>query len=373
MTAPLSVTRSQALAFRLDRQHLLAPAPDALAAARTLLGAQAQVHSAAILQLRARSPDATEASIRAALFEERRLLKMWGQRGTLHLVPSDDVDLILAVRQTVVESYRRWGMNEGLTAEQVDMLAAAIPEAMANGPVSRNDLASALVPRLGEWARPWLEHSWGGAIKLAAALGYVCHGPERDREATFLRLDHWIPLAEFDPARCRAELLRRYLAAFGPAGPRDFAKFTGLPAAAVHAAFDALRPELLPVAVEGKPAWALAADREALAAAEMPPGEITVLPLFDPFLLAHADTTDIVPARHRSLVYRTAGWISAVILREGRLVAVWSHRRRGTAWDVAVTPLARFGRQPLRRALRRLNHMAAAVGVNEVSIRVEAG
>ncbi len=70
MTVPLSVTRSQALAFRLDRQHLLAPAPDALAAARTLVGAQAQVHSAAILQLRARSPtpDSSAASCRVSTY-----------------------------------------------------------------------------------------------------------------------------------------------------------------------------------------------------------------------------------------------------------------------------------------------------------------
>ncbi|MFV3076619.1 hypothetical protein [Niveispirillum fermenti] len=49
------ITMAQALAFRLDRQHLTRPAPDALAAAHSLIGAQAQVQSAALLQLRARA------------------------------------------------------------------------------------------------------------------------------------------------------------------------------------------------------------------------------------------------------------------------------------------------------------------------------
>ncbi|HET8728606.1 MAG TPA: winged helix DNA-binding domain-containing protein, partial [Alphaproteobacteria bacterium] len=319
MTAPLPLTQPQVLAFRLHRQHLLTPAPDALSAARTLVGAQAQVHSAAVLQLRARSRDATEASVHAALFDERSLVKMWGQRSTLHLVPVADLALVLALRRAHVDRYRRWYLNEGLTESQVEALAAAIPEAMLNGPMSRADLANALAPRLGEWARPWLEHSWGGGIKLAAALGFVCHGPERDREATFLRLDRWAPTPPIDEETGRADLLRRYLAVFGPAGPRDFAKFTGLSAPAVHAAFEAVRQDLMPVApAGGRPAWALKADEETLRSVEMPSGEITVLPLFDPYLLAHADVTPVVPERHRSRVYRTAGWISAVILREGR-------------------------------------------------------
>lgn len=369
MTAPLPLPLSQALAFRLARQHLLAPAPDALAAARALVGAQAQVHSAAVLQLRARSRDATEPLVRAALFEDRSLVRMWGQRGTLHLVPAGDVGLVLALRRGLVEGYRRWYRGEGLTDAQIDALMDAIPEAMLNGPMSRVDLADALAPRLGDWARPWLEHSWGGAIKMAAALGFVCHGPERDREATFLRLDRWIAVAPLDEGAGRAELLRRYLAAFGPATPRDFAKFSGLPAPVVRAAFESVRRELVPVAVEGRPAWALAADEGALRTAEMPPGEITVLPLFDPYLLAHADTEAVVPARHRSRIYRTAGWITAVVLREGRLAAVWSHQKRGEGWEVALEPLVRFGQAPQRRAERRLRHLAGAYGVKDVAVR----
>lgn len=372
MTAALPLTLSQALAFRLARHHLLEPADDPLDAARSLIGAQAQVHSAAILQLRARTRKTTARAIDSALRRDRSLVKLWGQRGTLHLTPAGDLPMILALRRTFEESYRRWYRREGLTDDQIDLLIAAIAEAVATRPMSRGDLAAALSPRLGEWARPWLEHSWGGAIKLATALGHVCHGPEREREATFISLNGWAtPEEPADDPLLR--LLRRYLAVYGPARPRDFAKFTNLPAPAVRALWEILHPDLVPVEVEGKPLWALAEDEETLREASMPPGHITALPLFDPYLLAHHDTDPIVPGRHRALVYRTAGWITAVILREGRLAAVWSHEKRGDGWRVTVTPTGRFGQIPLRRATRRIRHLAGAYGIRDVKVELAAG
>ncbi|MBJ7416851.1 MAG: winged helix DNA-binding domain-containing protein, partial [Niveispirillum sp.] len=81
-----AITLPQALSFRLNRQHLTQPAADALIAARTLIGAQAQVHSAAILQLRARSAaGAANGDIDRALYQDRSLVKLWAQRSTLHL------------------------------------------------------------------------------------------------------------------------------------------------------------------------------------------------------------------------------------------------------------------------------------------------
>lgn len=377
MIAALPLTLSQALAFRLARHHLLEPADDPLIAARTLIGAQAQVHSAAILQLRARTRKTTARAIDRALRQDRSLVKLWGQRGTLHLTPADDLPMILALKRTFEESYRRWYRREGLTDAQIDLLVTAIAEAVAKRPMSRGDLAADLSPRLGEWARPWLEHSWGGAIKLATALGHVCHGPEREREATFISLNGWAPPAGPGDETPLLVLLRRYLAVYGPARPRDFAKFTNLPAPTVRALWEALHPELVPVEVEakagGRPLWALAEDEDVLREAAMPPGHITALPLFDPYLLAHHDTDPIVPGRHRAAVYRTAGWISAVILREGRLAAVWSHAKRGDGWRVTITPTGRFGQIPLRRATRRIRHLAGAYGIRDVTVELAAG
>lgn len=384
MTTPLPVDVPRALAFRLARQHLLAPAPDALAAARSLIGAQAQVHSAAVLQLRARSPACPDASVARALYDERSLVKMWAQRSTLHLVPRDDLGLVLRLRQVYAGAYHAWYAREGLTPDQVDRLVAAVAETLAlHGPHSRMDLSRRLVPVMGDWAKPWLEHSWGGIIKLAAALGHVCHGPPRlkaDRaaraagdpatdagegadsaaaEALFVSLPHWAAPPPLPGEReGLAELVRRYLAVYGPATPADARKFFMLYAEPIRQAFADLAPELLEVDLAGRRAYALKADEAALRTAEPPAGHIAVLPLFDPWLLAHADTGQYLDDRHRGAVYRTAGWISPVVLRQGRVVATWTHKRTASGWQVALTPLTRVYKKELRPIERALSRLA---------------
>ncbi|MEE8270543.1 MAG: winged helix DNA-binding domain-containing protein [Alphaproteobacteria bacterium] len=363
----LDLRLTQALAFRLHRQCLASPAPDVVTAATRLLGAQAQVHSAAVLQLRARCRTVSAAAIAAALQDRRDLVKIWAQRSTLHLVATADLPMVLALVRRFVHRYHRHFANHGLSHDQITQLAAAIGEAVAERPMSRADLADRLTPRLGQWARPWLESSWGGAVKLAALMGLLCHGPDRSRETTFVGLDGWVAPPPATVDRDHLGLLaRRYLGAYGPATPRDLAKFTGLDAAAARGAFERIVTDLMPVSVAGARAWALAADERDLRGAEMPAGAINVLPHFDPYLLAHADTGQVVPPRHRKRIYRIAGWISPVVLREGRVVAVWSQRRAGTRWTVTVEPLARLGKRPLRRAERGLRALAGAVGVTDI-------
>ena len=372
----LRVTLPQALAFRLARQHLIEPASGPLEAASSLLGAQAQVHSAGEMQLRARSAAWPDGGLEGALWRDRTLVKLWAQRSTLHLTRTDDLGLILALRRLTTAAYLNWYASEGLSPEQVDILVGAVAEALREGPHSRMDLSRRLVPRLGEWARPMLEHSWGGIIKLACALGHVCHGPMRskgggegedagERAALFVHLPGWTSVPAIPEARpALAELLRRYLAVYGPAGPADFRKFTNLQAGPARQAFADLAAGLVPVDLEGRKAFVLARDEAALRVAEPPPGHLTVLPLFDPWLLAHADTSQYLEPRHRPAVYRTAGWISATVLRQGRVVATWSHRRKGQGWEVALTPLVRLAAGERKAALERLRRLSGGLPVS---------
>lgn len=377
--APLAVSLEQALAFRLRRQHLLEPAADGLAAAGSLIGAQAQVHSAALLQLRARAAAGVgEAELEQALYADRSLVKLWAHRSTLHLLPAVDLPMVLGVRGLQGDAYQKWYSREGLPPEQVAILIAAICAALADGPHSRMDLSRRLVPQLGDWAKPWLEHSWGGVLKLACALGHLCHGPAMGvdvegegglREARFVRLDRWLPagtpITPMEGRAAVAALLRRYLAGFGPASPADFRKFSGLPAGPVHQGFADLAGEIAPVTIAGKPGFfVMEGDAAALQQAEHAPGHLTALPLFDPWLLAHQDTGQYLDDSHRPAIYRTAGWISPVVLRQGRVVAHWSHRRVGSGrqskphWQVTLTPLQKLYKKEIpaiTRALRRLS------------------
>lgn len=77
----------------MARHALAEPAadlrPDAIAG--VLCGAHAQLLGAAELSIGRRITGATRADVRRALWEERTLVKTFGPRGTIHLLPAADL------------------------------------------------------------------------------------------------------------------------------------------------------------------------------------------------------------------------------------------------------------------------------------------
>ncbi|HYH31288.1 MAG TPA: crosslink repair DNA glycosylase YcaQ family protein [Pseudonocardia sp.] len=82
----MEVTWRQVLRWRLRRQPLVEPAPDALAVARRVCGLHAPVASCTALIAGARS--AAPPDLETALWRERSLVRTWAMRGTLHLRPN---------------------------------------------------------------------------------------------------------------------------------------------------------------------------------------------------------------------------------------------------------------------------------------------
>ena len=89
------LTWPEVLAWRIRRQRLdrRAPRDEALGVVREICGLHAQVMSSAELTLWARVEDLEPEAVREALWEHHSLAKTWAMRGTLHLLPSDDLPL----------------------------------------------------------------------------------------------------------------------------------------------------------------------------------------------------------------------------------------------------------------------------------------
>jgi uncharacterized protein YcaQ len=103
----------------------------------------------------------------------------------------------------------------------------------------------------------------------------------------------------------------------------------------------ALGDEVEEVEVDGTRGWMLAAD-VAEAAAAAPTGVVRLLPGFDPYVVGAPRGQDAVLAgNRRDRVYRAQGWLSPVLLVDGRIVGVWSHERRGGRLHVEVDAFAR--------------------------------
>lgn len=375
-----SFTAAQAAAFRLSRHHLVDRSAKAFARRERLVdvvrdtgGIQAQVMSAAELAMWTRRRSTTRAEIQAALFERREIVRTSAMRLTLHLIPARDLSMVIAaLRPMSMATLQRWQARVGAKPDHVKGLVDSIMEALGDGPRTQQELIACARKKSGKGVRAWLEHAWS-AVRPAVIDGLIVYGPPRGAEATFVRVDEWLPKQPaFEVADARAELLRRFLSAFGPATAHDFAKWSGLKTTDARTALDSLREEVVQVSIEGAPGWVLGADLEALSRSALDEDAVRLLGAFDSFLLAHATKEHLVAPRHYKRVYRPQGWISPVVLRGGTIVGVWFPKTTGRTVTLGVELFGR-GEPAVRRLVEReADEMGRFLGARCVA-RVSSG
>jgi len=350
---PLRVTAAQAAAFRLQRQHLTAARSHApiVDVVRDSGGIQAQVQSAAEMAIWTRRRQTRREDVRRALWDTRELVKTSAMRLTLHVIPAADLAIYVdAMRPASRAVLARWQRRLKITAAHVGIMIDTVLDALADGALPQQELVARAKRRAPKGMRAWLDHAWS-AVRPAVIEGAIVYGPPRGAEATFVRVDRWLgPQAELTVEAARAELLRRFLRAFGPATAHDFAKWSGMKVSETRTVVAGLGPELTPVSVDGAAGWILSADADALTGSTLDAAAVRLLGAFDSFLLAHATKEHLVEPRFYKRVYRAQGWISAVVLRGATVVGTWTQAAecKRTIVDVEL-----FRREPaaVRRAI----------------------
>jgi hypothetical protein len=338
-----SFTADRVAAFRLVRHHLTGGSTASLVeVCRDVAGIQAQVMSAAELSLWTRRRKTTRDEVRASLWKKRELVKTTSMRRTLHLLPSADFQMYIAAMQA-------WSMGQtenllrriGASSKHIDTMIGVVMEALADGPKTQQDLLARAKAKASKGMRLWLQYAWS-AMRPAILQGLIVYAEPRGGEATFVRVDQWLPKQKkIDAADAQLELATRYLSAFGPATHRDFSKWSGLPTSVTTPLFDRLDSAVEAVSVDGERSVVLRKDLAELAAAR-PTSSPALLPSFDTFLLAHATKHHLVEPRFYKRVYRNQGWLSPVVIVNGRIVAVWFLEERAKSFVVDVQPFSRL-------------------------------
>ena len=257
------------------------------------------------------------------------VVKATAMRGTLHLVTPRDYGLI---RSAMSETHFPW---ESSVAKRLEPSVRALA---ASGPVSSAE-ALAFVER--EHGLTGIEgrRAWSAARVRAHLLHHHETALWNGRpEARFVALDE--PEAH-DPTEARAELLRRYLAAFGPASRRDMVAWSMMHVPEIERALDRLEPLRRFRDEQGRELFDVAR-------APLPDPEITVpvrfLPKWDNVLLAFADRTRVLPETYRRKVIGSNGDVAQTFLVDGSVAGMW----RVEGGRVLVEPFA-----PLTRSARR--------------------
>jgi hypothetical protein len=345
---PSQIPTETIAGFRLRRHHLLDSSPaDAVTICRDVCGVQAQVMSAAYLQLWARNHAITRAEIESALWKERTLVKTSLMRQTLHLIPADEFAIyISALRPSRFAQAMRVMDRCGITRDESEALIPKIMDILSAGPLSRPAIAAAIRPKASKRVRFWMENSWS-LVRLPVAEGLICYGRGEGNEVVFIRRDHWLPKlkAELLPAAdAQRALFRKYLQAYGPATLTDFAHWSGIPLQEVKLLRPLLDSEFAEFAEGKKSLLLLREDVPALNKKAKRSNCIRLLPNFDTYLLAHREKDHLLTAQHYKRVYRNQGWISPVVLIDGAVTGVWSHKPQGKKLRVEIEPFGKLSK-----------------------------
>jgi Winged helix DNA-binding domain len=350
--------RAAVLKARLTAQLLAGPpGRDPVAVVERLLAVQGQDPRGARLALRARSEGLSAADVDRALTEERSLLITWLNRGTLHLVRSEDYPWLQALTAPPLftQSGRRLA-QEGVPPEDAERAVAEVERVLASeGPLNRDQLR-ARVEAIGvRTERQALVH-----ILFAASLrGLIVRGPMVDSKHAFVLVRDWLGEPKpVDRDAALAELARRYLAGHGPASDRDLARWAGLPLRDARAGLNAVASELREFGPGPRgsgpagraPAAALVDLARRPSATELPAPRL--LGSYDPVLLGWTSREDVL-GPHQQLV-TVNGLFRPFALVRGRAAAAWSMPRG----EIEIEP---FGR--LRKA------DAAALGRDAEDVR----
>ena len=368
-----SFTWEAACRRRLARQRLLAPAPAAqlVETVRAVGGIQAQVLSAAELAIGARVADVTRQDVQAALWEQHTLVKTYGPRGTLHLLPADELPLWMAALQAAEAlSGPLWYQHAGLEPSPASDLLDAIADSLDGRCLTRKELADAVTSQVGEWARERLLSAWGELLAPAARAGKLCFGPGAGSQVSFVRADQWIGYWEqHDPRAALVELCRRYIATYGPATHQDIAHWFRLKPEQARALLESLAAELEEVEFIGRRAWLLASDARD-DPQEADESSLWLLPQYDCYLLGCGPRERTVPevARPRVNTYGRGRFEGAtglpVLLLDGAVAGIWERRKQGKANALRVETFVALTAQQHEQLEAKAVRIGAFLGVN---------
>jgi hypothetical protein len=303
------------------------------------LGAlQAQRPRAPYVALAARLERFEREDLNRAL-HDRTVVRATLMRETLHLVTAEDYPHDAVAMATYFRTLRPNHLPDGVDMERVVELARHAAEAL-DEPLE----ATALRPILTELEKEMADDRVWRRVRTNAP---ILHVPGEERHAfgqrnRFVAASAWLGTLEAEEADGVIRLVRRYLAAFGPASRADVAAFTGLAVATLAPALAALAPELERLTDEsGRELYDL---RDAPRPPEDTPAPLRLLGEWDNVLLAHADRTRMFDDETRRRVIKKNGDVMPTILLDGVVAGRWWWRRKKGVVTLEATPFVKLSK-----------------------------
>lgn len=308
----------------LEREALSVPA-----AIERLAGLQAQLASAPYVGLWTRLRDFKREDL-ANQIESRKVVKATFIRATLHLVTADDyAQFRTALQPLLVGAASAIAKQRGGDFD-LDKVLKAARKFIGEKPRSFAEISEMLTKLMPDVDVGAMRYSVRTHIPLVQVP--ISGGWSYSNKPEFTLAEEWIG-RKTSPKDDLPELVKRYLAVFGPASVTDAQTWLGMK---LKDTFEKLRPELQSYRGEGR--VELFDLPGALLPAEDVPAPVRFLPEYDNLLLSHSNRTRVIADEHRSKVYLPGLRVAATILVDGFVRGAWKIEKTKTAAALVIEP-----------------------------------
>ena len=378
--ATLRITTEQRRA-RLGRRHFLAPghaASDPVELTRGLVALHATDPSTVHVSAAVRMGMQPVSVMDDALYEQRTLIRMLGMRRTLFIVPDDFAGIVQTSSTDAVAATHRKRLLKMLADagaggdDWLRKVEEATHDALLEMGHATGQQLSAAVPLLQTKLHLNVGKKYESignittqVLTLMAAEGHIVRGRPKgtwiSSQYDWWPVEAWLPggIPRPPAEEAREELVRAWLARFGPATIADIKWWTGWTLGQTRAAVAAL--DTVPVEFDdGSTGIVLAVDTEDEPA---PEPWVALLPGLDPTVMGWTERDWYLRPEDRSSLFDTAGNAGPTIWCDGRIVGGWTQRADGEVVTRLLDKVDRSARKAIDVAADTMHEWMAGVRV----------
>jgi DNA glycosylase AlkZ-like len=270
------------------------------------------------------------------LIEQRRVVRSTMMRATQHLVTARDYLQLRPVLQPMLDQRCRHNFGRATSGIATAELVEAGRAMLEERPHTITELKARLAER-------WPKHdsnALGYSVQLMLPLVHI---PPRGTWGMGGAVPAVLAESYLEGAlssdRSPAQMIVRYLAAFGPASVADVQEWSGVKGLRAHV--EALRPQLRTFRDE--------AGKELFDLPDAPrpdpdvPAPVRFLPEYDNIILSHADRTRMLTREAQKAIWTRNGLLATALV-DGTVAASWKIVRDRKSATLAIDPVRRIAK-----------------------------
>jgi len=303
--------------------------------AKQLIGVQAQILSSAGLAIFNRLETYNIDQFKRDLFKDKNLIKLWGQRTTLHLFSKSDWPTICSANFT----QKSWWSKKVEKKYNNHSKYLELIEQVENYAKDKGEFSRQMIKEKFNLDNTLLS-SWGGIFIDLVAQGIICHTENRNKHSYFAHREYWLDDLIWETKteeEAKLEILYRYLQNYAPATLNDFAYWAGITLTEAKSLFKKINEYFDEIVIDNEK-FQMPISQKSIFNEIANYNEIVVLGRFDPILLAYKDKSWLIDNENYKKVWRVAGHIEASIIKDFNIIGTWTYKMKADSITYKIKP-----------------------------------